>query len=86
MFTSASGSILCCQQVTFARNSLGEETESFLTGIDLDEEVLLRSDWEEVDLIESLLLISDLEVDFLTSVLEEDVLTSVFQAFLSPFD
>ena len=86
MFTSASGSILCCQQVTLARNSLGEVTESFLTGIDLDEEVLLRSDWEEVDLIESLLLISDLEVDFLTSVLEEDVLTSVFQAFLSPFD
>ena len=68
-----------------ARNSLGDVTESFLTGTDLEDEVLRMSDWEEVDFIESLLLISDLEEDFLTSDLDEEVLTSDFQAFLSPF-
>ena len=68
---SDSGSTLCCQQVTLARNSFGEVTESFRTGTDLEEEVLLISDWEEedfMDLIESLLLISDFEEDFLGSV------------------
>ena len=65
MLASDSGSALCCQQVTLARNSFGEVTDSFLT--DLEEEALLNSDWEELDLTESLLFSSDLEDDFLTS-------------------
>ena len=79
--TSISGSTLCCQQVTLARNSFGDLIESFLTGTDLEEDVLLISVWEEVDLIESLRLISDLEEDFLTPLLS----TASFHFILSPF-
>ena len=46
------------------------------------EEVRLMSDWEEEDLMESLLFISDLDEDFLASDFSD--LSECFQAFLSP--
>ena len=80
--TSDSGSILCCQQVTLARNSWGEARLSLPGGTDLLEEVRFMSDWEEEDLMESLLFISDLDEDFLGSDLSD--FSECFQAFLSP--
>ena len=80
--TSDSGSILCCQQVTLARNSWGEAWTSLPGGTDLLDEVRLMSDCEEEDLMESLLFTSDLDEDFLASDLSD--LSECFQAFLSP--
>ena len=69
--TSDSGSILCCQQVTLARNSCGEAGISLPGGTDLQEEVRFISGCEEEDLMESLLFISDLDEDFLGSDLSD---------------
>ena len=80
--TSDSGSILCCQQVTLARNSWGEARVSLPGGTDLQEEVRFMSGCEEEDLMESLLFISDLDEDFLGSDFSD--LSECFQAFLSP--
>ena len=80
--TSDPGSILCCQQVTLARNSWGDRADSFRRGTDLEEEVRFISDWDDEDLIESLLFISDREEDFRASDFSD--LSECFQAFLSP--
>ena len=83
--TSASGSILCCQQVTLAKNPVGDVTDSLRWGTDFVDDVLFISDWEEVDFKESLLLISDLEEVFFTSILRRSDLEEDFFTFFSPF-
>ena len=98
MFASCSGSTLCCQQVTLARNppppSLvtesrrcgGASDDARGAGIDFEDAVLRTSAWEEVDFRESLLTRLDFDEDFLVVVSPMlSVLEELFLTFLSPF-
>ena len=89
---SASGSARCCQQLTLARNSWGEVTDSFLTGTDLEDEVLRMSEVEEEDLTESRRFSSLFDEDFFTTMTCDSDFSSCllsevvcFHSFLSSF-